>query len=98
MVIEEDTNNLIYIVLRSITAVVLVFGVINPLFKWWLKKQTKNEGYAAHVAKITSEFITLRTDYTQALELTKKAKWRPDRYLKGVELLIAIQSSVEKRL
>ena len=89
LVIEEDTNNLIYIVLRSITAVVLVFGVINPLFKWWLKKQTKNEGYAAHVAKITSEFITLRTDYTQALELTKKAKWRPDRYLKGVELLIA---------
>ena len=68
---------------------ILVFGIVNPLFKWWLKKQTQNEGYAADVAKITSEFITLRKDYAEALELTKKAKWRPDRYFKGVELLIA---------
>ncbi|MGB0242955.1 MAG: hypothetical protein ACPGAK_02860, partial [Bacteroidia bacterium] len=89
IVIEEDTNNLIYIVIRSVAAIILVFGVVNPLFKWWLKKQTQNEGYAADVAKITSEFISLRTEYTQALKLTKKAKWRPDRYLKGVELLIA---------
>lgn len=89
IVIEEDTNNLIYIVIRSVAAIILVFGVVNPLFKWWLKKQTQNEGYAADVAKITSEFIFLRTEYTQALELTKKSKWRPDRYLKGVELLIA---------
>ena len=89
IVIEEDTNNLIYIVIRSIAAIILVFGIVNPLFKWWLKKQTQNEGYAADVAKITSEFITLRKDYAEALELTKKAKWRPDRYLKGVELLIA---------
>jgi hypothetical protein len=89
IVIEEDTNNLIYIVIRSVAAIILVFGVVNPLFKWWLKKQTQDEGYAADVAKITSEFISIRTEYTQALELTKKAKWRPDRYLKGVELLIA---------
>jgi hypothetical protein len=89
IVIEEDTNNLIYIVIRSIAAIILVFGIVNPLFKWWLKKQTQNEGYAADVAKITSEFITLRKDYAEALELTKKAKWRPDRYFKGVELLIA---------
>lgn len=68
---------------------ILVFGVVNPLFKWWLKKQTKNEGYAAEIAKITSEFTLLRMEYVQALDLTKKAKWRPDRYLKGVELLIA---------
>lgn len=88
-IIEEDTNNLVYIVLRSVAAVILVFGVVNPLFKWWLKKQTKNEGYAAEIAKITSEFTLLRMEYVQALDLTKKAKWRPDRYLKGVELLIA---------
>ena len=35
IVIEEDTNNLIYILIRSVAAIILVFGVVNPLFKWW---------------------------------------------------------------
>lgn len=89
LLLGDGTDEIVYVVVRSVLAVLLVFGIINPLFRFWLVKKTKKSSNRLLLQQITDELEELRSDYKKALMVTQKPYWRLDRYLIAVEILIA---------
>lgn len=87
--LNNDKQNLFYVVLRSLSVTFLLFLVINPLFKWFVRKGSQKSKNQLLVKLITEDFVILRLEYTACLKLVKARRLYFWRYIQAVEYLIA---------
>ncbi len=87
--LNSDKQNLFYVVLRSLSVTFLLFLVINPLFKWFVRKGSQKSKNQLLVKLITEDFMVLRLEYTACLKLVKARRLYFWKYIKALEYLIA---------
>ncbi len=87
--LNSDKQNLFYVVLRSLSVTFLLFLVINPLFKWFVRKGSQKSKNQLLVKLITEDFMVLRLEYTACLTLVKARRLYFWKYIKALEYLIA---------
>lgn len=87
--LNNDKQNLFYVVLRSLSVTFLLFLVVNPLFKWFVRKGSQKSKNQLLVKLITEDFVILRLEYTACLKLVKARRLYFWRYIQAVEYLIA---------
>ena len=87
--LNNDKQNLFYVVLRSLSVTFLLFLVINPLFKWFVRKGSQKSKNQLLIKLITEDFVILRLEYTACLKLVKARRLYFWRYIQAVEYLIA---------
>ena len=86
----NDKYDLFYVVFRSMSAIFLVFWVINPLFSYWVRKKSKSTSLKHQIQEISNRFVFFQQDYYAALKIISGHSWNAFRYFKAMELLIAI--------
>lgn len=93
---DSDKSNVLAVFVRSITATLLIYLLVNPLFKWLLAKKVKDNKYSAAVNQIMLEFNQLKQEYLHCVQVAKKFHTPFLRYFIGIEYLIAFK--VENRI
>ena len=88
---DSDKSNVLAVFLRSITATLLIYLLVNPLFKWLLAKKVKDNKYSVAVNQIVLEFSQLKLDYLHCVQVAKKFHTPFLRYFIGIEYLIAFK-------
>ena len=91
----NEKHYLFYITFRSMSAIFIVFWVINPLFTYWVKKKSDAISLKSQIKEISNQFAFLQQDYFKALQLVGGYTWLPLRYFRAMELLISIKISQE---
>ncbi len=89
--VEDSKHNLYYVLLRSLSATILLFIVINPLFNFWVKRKAKKNHNAMLVNDITQHFMQFRIDYKFSLYCVEKKQFLLLRYIRAMEFMIAIR-------
>lgn len=93
---DSDKSNVLAVFVRSITATLLIYLLVNPLFKWLLAKKVKDNKYSAAVNQIMLEFNQLKQEYLHCVQVAKKFHTPFLKYFIGIEYLIAFK--VENRI
>lgn len=91
----DEKHDLFYVAFRSMSAIFIVFWVINPLFTYWIKKKSAAISLKSQIKEISNQFAFLQQDYFKALHLVGGYTWLPLRYFRAMELLISIKISQE---
>jgi len=89
--LNDDQQNLFYVVLRSLTVTFLLFLVVNPIFKLFVRKGSQKSKNRKLVKLITEDFVLLRVEYSACLKLVNARRLYFWRYLLAVEYLIALR-------
>lgn len=87
--LNQEKQNLFYVVLRSVLVTFSLFLVINPLFKWFIRKGSQKSKNQLLVKLITEDFITLRLEFNACSRFVNARRLYFWRYFKAVEYLIA---------
>ena len=90
VVFGDDKYDLFYVVFRSMSAIFIVFWVINPLFTYWVKRKSSSISLQSQIKEISNQFTLLQQDYFRALQIIGGRTWLPFRYFKAMEMLISI--------
>jgi hypothetical protein len=88
---DSDKSNVLAVFVRSITATLLIYLLVNPLFKWLLAKKVKDNKYSVAVNQIVLEFGQLKLDYLHCVQVAKKFHTPFLRYFIGIEYLLAFK-------
>lgn len=89
--IEDSKHNITYVLIRSLAATLLLFLVINPLFRIFVKRGAKKSKNIQLVKDITQDFIQFRMDYKFSLFCTEENNSFFMRYIKAMEFMIALR-------
>lgn len=89
--LTEDKQNLFYVVLRSLSVTFLLFLVVNPLFKVYVRKGSQKSKNRQLVKLITEDFVVLRVEYASCLKIVNARRLYFWRYLLAIEYLIALR-------
>lgn len=94
----DDKYDLFYVVFRSMSAIFLVFWVINPLFSYWVRKKSKSTTLKYQIQEISNQFAFFQHDYYTALKIVGGYSWNAFRFFKAMELLIAVTMQRENEI
>ena len=90
IILGDNKYDLFYVVFRSMSAIFLVFWVVNPLFTYWVKRKSSSISLQSQIQEISDQFAFLQRDYFKALQIIQGKTWHPFRYFKAMEMLISI--------
>jgi hypothetical protein len=94
--VEDAKHNISYVLVRSIAATILLFLVVNPLFRIFVKRGAKKSKNIQLVKDITQDFIQFRMDYKFSLFCTQEGSFFFMRYIKAMEFMIALRLESQK--
>ena len=94
----DDKYDLFYVVFRSMSAIFLVFWVINPMFSYWVRKKSKSTTLKYQIQEISNQFAFFQHDYYTALKIVGGYSWNAFRFFKAMELLIAVTMQRENEI
>lgn len=95
IMLGDSQQDIFYMVFRSMSAIFLVFWVVNPFFSYWMKKKSSDSNLKIQIQQISNQFAFLQQEYLRALQLVGGYSWMPLRYFRAMELLIAVKISQE---
>ncbi len=91
----DNKHNVFYIVFRSLAAIVVVFGVVNPLFSSWINKKSSNSALKDEIEVVSLQFGKLKLEFARAISLLPGSLWCPMKYFRAMEMLITLKLHIE---
>jgi hypothetical protein len=89
--VEDSKYNITYVLIRSISATLMLFLIINPLFNYFVKRGAKKHKNVQLVNDITQDFMQFRMDYKFSLYCVEKEISALMKYIRAMEFMIAIR-------
>lgn len=89
--VEDSKHNISYVLIRSISATLMLFLIINPLFNYVVKRRAKKHKNVQLVNDITQNFMQFRMDYKFSLYCVESEISALMKYIRAMEFMIAIR-------
>jgi len=90
LLLDDDKHNILFVLMRSLAAVVLIFAVINPIFKYFVTKRAKNSKNTEIVKDMLLAVNGLKQEYQYFLNQLPK-QFIIIKHFKAIEILIAFR-------
>lgn len=89
--VEDSKYNVTYVVIRSLSATLMLFLIINPLFNYFVKRGAKKHKNVQLVNDITQDFMQFRMDYKFSLYCVESNVSALMKYIRAMEFMIALR-------
>lgn len=89
--VQDSKHNISYVLIRSLSATLMLFLIINPLFNYIVKRGAKKHKNVQLVNDITQDFMQFRMDYKFSLYCVESNVSALMKYIRAMEFMIAIR-------
>jgi len=89
--VEDSNFNVAYVIFRSLSATLMLFLIINPMFKYFVKRGAKKHKNVQLINDITQDFMQFRMDYKFSLYCVEPNVSALMKYIRAMEFMIAIR-------
>ncbi len=96
--VQDSKHNISYVLIRSLSATLMLFLIINPLFNYIVKRGAKKHKNVQLVNDITQDFMQFRMDYKFSLYCVESNVSALMKYIRAMEFMIAIRIQSQENL